>query len=837
MQILQGVTIWRLATSVGIVLGLIYPASASAQASRLGPTFSIPGVPSVVKRRPDIAYDSVNDVYLVVTGTARISGTFVSPTGAAIGAPFDVASTGAYVQTPRVAFSPNDNAFLVTWLDGRVDDKHAQVWGRLIRYVAGGPVPLTGDFLISTAPGGAHSEMGPAVAYGAVSRLFLVVWMQYGPSNGGQLDIRAQRVDATGALAGGEIVITNDPFWQAEPSVGYNPNLDEFYVAFSGEIGTAYIGGQRVAAATGSLVGSPIVLQSGVFLTIPEVQFNPRTGRYLVAWFQGPAPSVLGVQLNGDGSAAGGVFPIAAGFGSYDSLDVAYNVGSDTFLAVFHDRNSLENLGLQISGTGVPDSPFVATGSGGNIGNFNPRLDARPNPSNREWLMTSARDFNQTVGQLIHTASVPPGPPPPPPPPPPDTMTLSISPAPTGGAVTSNPAGITCGADCTNPYADSTSVVLTPLPSAGGAFAGWGGDADCMDGTVTMSANRTCTAFFTSVSPNQKEDGVLDFNGDQGGDAFRYDPVTGEWAMGLGRTFGSSAGTWSAGWSIQGAEFNNDGRTDLFLYNPTTGDWFKATSDGLGDFNYFGGNWGVGWTATIGEFNGDSVEDVFLYKKSTGEWALGISALDGKADVSFILGTWSPGWTVYPLDLTFDGVTDLFLYNSVTGAWYRAHTTHAGFDYVGGSWSPGWQIYPGDFNADGVDDLFLYNAAGVWYVAANAGPGFTYAGGQWSAGWEIDVGELNGDGRDDLFLYNRTTGDWFEAFSNGAGNFTFAGGTWWPNWEFHLTDFNADGRKGVLVYNPATGAWVKGVNTGPGTFATTSGTWSPNLTILTTKSR
>ena len=79
----------------------------------------------------------------------------------------------------------------------------------------------------------------------------------------------------------------------------------------------------------------------------------------------------------------------------------------------------------------------------------------------------------------------------------PPLQTLTVTKAGTGtGTVTSAPAGITCGADCTETYAYNTVVVLTPTPAAGSAFSGWSGNADCLDGAVRMKANKTCTATF-----------------------------------------------------------------------------------------------------------------------------------------------------------------------------------------------------------------------------------------------------------------------------------------------------------------------------------------------------
>lgn len=64
------------------------------------------------------------------------------------------------------------------------------------------------------------------------------------------------------------------------------------------------------------------------------------------------------------------------------------------------------------------------------------------------------------------------------------------------GSVTSSPAGITCGADCTEAYPAGTVVTLTPTPSSGSLFAGWTGHVDCADNQVLMDSNKTCTATF-----------------------------------------------------------------------------------------------------------------------------------------------------------------------------------------------------------------------------------------------------------------------------------------------------------------------------------------------------
>ena len=56
--------------------------------------------------------------------------------------------------------------------------------------------------------------------------------------------------------------------------------------------------------------------------------------------------------------------------------------------------------------------------------------------------------------------------------------TLTVTTAGTGsGTVTSSPAGISCGADCSEPYNRGTVVSLTATAATGSSFGGWTGPA------------------------------------------------------------------------------------------------------------------------------------------------------------------------------------------------------------------------------------------------------------------------------------------------------------------------------------------------------------------------
>src|SRR6185503_15962589 len=66
--------------------------------------------------------------------------------------------------------------------------------------------------------------------------------------------------------------------------------------------------------------------------------------------------------------------------------------------------------------------------------------------------------------------------------------TLTVQRVGTGsGSVASAPAGITCGADCTENYAPGTNVTLTATATAGSVFAGWSGGGCSGTGTCVVS--------------------------------------------------------------------------------------------------------------------------------------------------------------------------------------------------------------------------------------------------------------------------------------------------------------------------------------------------------------
>ncbi|ABQ27182.1 S8 family serine peptidase [Geotalea uraniireducens] len=70
------------------------------------------------------------------------------------------------------------------------------------------------------------------------------------------------------------------------------------------------------------------------------------------------------------------------------------------------------------------------------------------------------------------------------------------------GTITSAPAGISCGGDCTELYPQGAAVTLTALPDPGWVFAGWSGSG-CSNGpcVVTLNGDFSITALFSLLQP------------------------------------------------------------------------------------------------------------------------------------------------------------------------------------------------------------------------------------------------------------------------------------------------------------------------------------------------
>jgi endoglucanase len=96
--------------------------------------------------------------------------------------------------------------------------------------------------------------------------------------------------------------------------------------------------------------------------------------------------------------------------------------------------------------------------------------------------------------------------------------TLSVSVegvADSSGTVTSSPAGINCGNDCSESYPNGTPVTLTVTANSGSVFTGWNGACFGQENTcnIVMNMNRSVVANFEPVGQTYTLTVALDGNG------------------------------------------------------------------------------------------------------------------------------------------------------------------------------------------------------------------------------------------------------------------------------------------------------------------------------------
>jgi hypothetical protein len=717
----------------------------------LGNTFSLGGT-TVPVRDPDVAANPINNTYMQVSGNGFIEAHLVSATGTLINRVR--VSNSEYAAAPRIAFSPDvqvGGGYLVTWHASI--GSFARVRGRIIS-AAGAWV--TGEFDIAINAVDIFTStnwtMGAAVAYSTVSREFLVAWMgSYNVSN----DIYFARVSNGGVLQANAGVAFNTqvtsttPDWERDPAVAYNPDTDEFYIAYGGYVnagGYGFTGGRRVKAGSGAFVGQPQQFGQAAAIYVPAVTYNTIARQYLLGWYHRSSQSaaVYGMVLNGaDASPVGDLRVLSAYYFAYDALDIDYNAPSGQYLLTTYSR-TWEDAAVTILSNGVPyDNGFVATNTtdvrpiGTNVsgeGNFSPRMAS--SGTEKKWLLVTSNKFSAVYGQFLATNANPGDVVPPPPLPPLGgggggggttcAYALNDTSASVPGAGYTGALAVSTTAGCAWSVAsgDSWLTVSTSSGSGPGGFqwtAAPNATGNPRSGTITV-AGRTFTANQISMPAV-----LADFNADANVDIIWQNQATGNlaiWRMaGFNRIAGealSPSVVADTGWKIVAAmDVDRDGATDL-VWQHDAG-WlaiWKMRGETMvsGDLITTSPLSDTAWHVVgSGDLDGDGWSDL-IWQHQDGRvaaWYMRGTTMRFGAVIAQPLS--DQGWRVVgAADMNRDGKLDLVWHHNTSGrvaVWLMNRTILQDAVLLSEAGAPSeWHVRGiGDFDRDGDVDLLWQN--------------------------------------------------------------------------------------------------------------------------------
>jgi hypothetical protein len=243
------------------------------------------------------------------------------------------------------------------------------------------PVRRGNEFVVNSYTYGAQRRVD--VASNAAGQ-FVVVWQTfYNSPYGNQFDIQAQRYDATGARAGGEVDVTADPVTQDHPSVGVA--ADGSFVVVWEDYGDGY--GYRIEGKRFGVGGFPV---GGDFVVngTPGTYYNTGLatapdGSFVVAWasYNDPADgddaAVRARRFDTAGAPLGGDFLVNTYTTGFQDSPAIARAADGSFVIVWQDTGQDAVIGRRYDSTGAPlGGEFVVGATPPGFGNV--RLAGAP---------------------------------------------------------------------------------------------------------------------------------------------------------------------------------------------------------------------------------------------------------------------------------------------------------------------------------------------------------------------------------------------------------------------------------------------------------------------------
>lgn len=279
-----------------------------------------------------------------------------------IGPQIGISRDAGIQQYPSTAYDSINERFLVAWTDQRNDlGQPYYVEGDIYGQLVNADGTLYGDFIVISAPNGSW-QATPKVAFDPINERFLVVWgdnrdkkdyWDYGPSN-----TYGQFINADGSLHGGNFAITSlggNCYRALLPSnVVFDSVRERFLIIMGGNMECGFYVPNNIYGKfvdmDGLLSGSLFPITSyteGYGVWGHALSYDSNMGRFFVAYGLNEDKQIHGQLLNNDGTLYNENFTISTTLGPYDRANAIESISFDslnnrflvTWDTAYHDFN------------------------------------------------------------------------------------------------------------------------------------------------------------------------------------------------------------------------------------------------------------------------------------------------------------------------------------------------------------------------------------------------------------------------------------------------------------------------------------------------------------------
>lgn len=292
---------------------------------------------------PAAAYNWKHHEYLVVwhtrwsLGTRDIRAARISDTGQVLSTFVVYEHATKDSAQPDVAYDPVNDRYLVVWVfDAFGNGSDWDLYGRFIPW--DGPSASLNEFAISTW--NSH-QWTPRVAYGRAVEEFLVVWANQYQAGSPPMYISGRRIKAAdGSFPGSssDLTVSNSKENRVNPDVTYNLARNEYLVVYDN---AADVFGIRLTGNLGQNFGGEFGIAGWPDTEIhPAVAACDGANQYLVAWQsdQGSGNDAIYARFLDATATPGNVYLIDDTTSPEQEADVACNFSGTQYMVTWQTR-------------------------------------------------------------------------------------------------------------------------------------------------------------------------------------------------------------------------------------------------------------------------------------------------------------------------------------------------------------------------------------------------------------------------------------------------------------------------------------------------------------------